>query len=472
VTMLNKERLNLLLLIVIKLSITLPFIASFPVDLDEPFSIFHAQKSLPELWGLFNSENNPPLHFILLHFWESLFGIDPYAVRSLSLLFSVITIPVIYSLSRIYLTKVPAYAVTLLFIFSDFHHYHSMEARTYSLFVLVFSITMLLLSKIILEKQHGLRNYVLLGIMNVVMFYTHYVSVFILFTEVVIALVFMKRLDRKGLMTTLLISILLVLPWSSVLLNRTQTMTGGASWVPEAQYSELYGLFNKFLNDRWVLAVLLFCSGISAYFSRKTIGKFIAVNHSRILLLILLIMVPFAMTFILSKTTELRFFYDRYLFFITLPLFILIIGLFDDHEIHSKILFIPFLAAYVAFFNFQPDNNRDGDAIASFVKSQNPDVILIAPEYYDLTFLYHYDREHFIDYTSVQNRTVKGIIPYDPQQRLSDQIASHRKLILIDAGFSFIEPENTLKNDLNELSEKISERQFKGGYNVSVWEQD
>ncbi|MCD4683180.1 MAG: hypothetical protein K8R86_07855, partial [Bacteroidales bacterium] len=63
---------------------------------DEPFTIFHAQMDLKSLFKLFPNENNPPLFFIILHFWIAIFGISPLSVRFLPMIFSVLTIPVLY----------------------------------------------------------------------------------------------------------------------------------------------------------------------------------------------------------------------------------------------------------------------------------------------------------------------------------------------------------------------------------------
>ena len=73
-------------LIALQLLVTLPFISVAAISIDEPFSIFYAQQDLGDLMSVFMDENNPPLHFVLLHYWINLFGISPLAVRSLSLL--------------------------------------------------------------------------------------------------------------------------------------------------------------------------------------------------------------------------------------------------------------------------------------------------------------------------------------------------------------------------------------------------
>ena len=127
-------------LIIIQLVVCLPFITSFPIALDEPFSIFWAQQDLSEMSTLFKTENNPPLHFVLLHFWIKLFGISAFAVRSLSLVFSLISVAILFKLALKFLSKEISIFVVLLFITSSFNHFHALEARTYSLVVLLFML--------------------------------------------------------------------------------------------------------------------------------------------------------------------------------------------------------------------------------------------------------------------------------------------------------------------------------------------
>ena len=111
------ERKIILGLICLQLLICLPFIDSYPVDLDEPFTIFWSQQDLDEMLTMFRNENNPPLHFFLLHFWIKIFGIGPVAVRSLSLIFSVLTIPVLFKLGKKVKHQNLGFLVCLFFIF-------------------------------------------------------------------------------------------------------------------------------------------------------------------------------------------------------------------------------------------------------------------------------------------------------------------------------------------------------------------
>ncbi|MCB0820743.1 MAG: glycosyltransferase family 39 protein, partial [Bacteroidetes bacterium] len=66
----------------------LPYIDSEPASLDEPFTLYWAQKSISDIFQLAYNENNPPLHFLILHFWMKLFGTSAFSWRLPSLLFS------------------------------------------------------------------------------------------------------------------------------------------------------------------------------------------------------------------------------------------------------------------------------------------------------------------------------------------------------------------------------------------------
>lgn len=458
------------LAVLLKLAISLPFINSFPIDLDEPFSIFHAQKSLPELMNLFSTENNPPLHFIMLHFWENLFGIDSSAVRSLSLFFSVLTMPILFSLGRKFLTVFGSVILLVLFIFSDFHHFHGLEARTYSLLIFLFTSSLYCLSTIILDKRYTYQNFILLAFLNILLFYTHYISIFIFLAEALILLVYFRKEHIKKYLASLILFSLVVAPWVSVLFNRSETIKNNGTWIEKAQFSELYGLMNKFLNDKWSMLILLICLTLLFLLNRKIFLKNILKEKQKFLFLLLLGLIPYIATFLMSRFFDINLFYDRYLFFVSIPIFILIIYFFDRDDLKVRMLLGLFVLTFLVRFDIHPDNNRDGDKIAKFVHTLPESVILIAPDYYDLTFIYHFDKELFKKYELVESESVNKIHPLGSKNSLEKLIAENDKLILVNANIEFTQPENTLIDDLNSDFELKSIQKFKGDYSVSFWE--
>lgn len=456
-------------LVLLKLLISIPFINSNPIDLDEPFSIFHSQNSLSGLFQIFQNENNPPLHFVLLHFWEQLFGIGPVSVRSLSLLFSVLTIVVLFKTGIKFFNSKTAIIVCLLFIFSDYHQYYGLEARTYSLLVLEFSVIIYLLLSIILAKNKvSFQTAVMLGLINILVFYTHYISIFILISEAFILLIYFKNFQLKNLLISGLIFIVGILPWISVLSNRVNTVKSNGTWLSKAQFSELYGLINKFFNDKWSFLTLVIVVIMLLIAKRSIFFKNISENRSVYLGMFVIFIIPFLGTFILSKFGIVEIFYDRYLFFLTLPLFLIVSILFGDREKIYTYGLIFIGLAYIMRFDIKPNNDRNGNELAEYVKTLNKESIVIAPFYYDLTFLYHYDRQLFKNNLVREISSQKGLYGINELKNL-EQINLKNKVIVIDAGFEFVNPGQSVKNwflDHEYILE--SEKGFKGNYKVYV----
>jgi len=60
--------------------------------------VHFAEMPLKQMLHYLQFENNPPLYFILLHFWMKLFGSGELAVRALSMIFGMASIPMVYVL--------------------------------------------------------------------------------------------------------------------------------------------------------------------------------------------------------------------------------------------------------------------------------------------------------------------------------------------------------------------------------------
>jgi uncharacterized membrane protein len=67
---------------------------------DEAFSVFYSQQSINELLQTLNNEANPPLYYLLLHFWIQIFGIGIVAVKSLNIIISIGTAILLFKLTN------------------------------------------------------------------------------------------------------------------------------------------------------------------------------------------------------------------------------------------------------------------------------------------------------------------------------------------------------------------------------------
>lgn len=79
----------------------------------------------------------PPIYIILAHFWIKLFGTEEVATRSLSAIFGVASIPLIYLIGKELFDRKVGLISAFLMAISQFQIYYSQDIRYYSLFVLM-----------------------------------------------------------------------------------------------------------------------------------------------------------------------------------------------------------------------------------------------------------------------------------------------------------------------------------------------
>jgi len=108
------------------------------VWLDEAFSIWMAWHRPGELLGLLvRIDQHPPLYYLLLALWQRLFGDLQGTVRSLSALFSTLTIPIIFLITkRVTRDQITALLAALLLAVAPFHVRFAQETRMYALLTL------------------------------------------------------------------------------------------------------------------------------------------------------------------------------------------------------------------------------------------------------------------------------------------------------------------------------------------------
>ena len=121
------------------------FIGKESLWFDEGLSVWFAQRPLVELWGQVPGyETHPPLYYTLLKVWISIFGDGESAVRALSALAGLFTIPLVYAMGRIVVGGKRGVATGLtaaaLFALAPVQVLYAQEARPYAF--LVFSSTL------------------------------------------------------------------------------------------------------------------------------------------------------------------------------------------------------------------------------------------------------------------------------------------------------------------------------------------
>jgi len=148
-------RLALLGITLLALALRLWHLNGQSLGYDEGYSVALARQSLSAIAAQTAADIQPPLYYDLLHFWMQLFGMGEAAVRSLSLLFGVLTVPLLYALGRRLFGPATGLGAALLGAVSPFWIWYAQEARNYTLVTFLGLLSSYLLLAVSLPCRAG-----------------------------------------------------------------------------------------------------------------------------------------------------------------------------------------------------------------------------------------------------------------------------------------------------------------------------
>jgi mannosyltransferase len=160
---------------------------------DEAVSVWLASHPVADLLRFRVGDlGNPPLYPSLLRVWTLGFGNGDAAVRALSAVLGIATVPLVYAVGRRIVGVSAALAGTLLFCLAPFHLQMAQEARTYTLLTLAGTTSVYTLLRA-LEQPQRWRWWIALGLAVGVMALSHYFGIFLALAEAGYVLVAWRR---------------------------------------------------------------------------------------------------------------------------------------------------------------------------------------------------------------------------------------------------------------------------------------
>lgn len=430
---------------ILNLALRILFINSREIAIDEPFSIFFSQQNINEIFEMLKTENNPPVHFLLLHFCIKLFGISAFSVRFLSVLFSALTTSIIFFTGKQFIGRFCGIVAALIFTFSNMHIYFSHEARVYPLFVLL-AVLSLYSFLTILKNPQKKSAYIFLTIWNLLIIYSHYFGFFVLITEF-ICILFIRELKPARIKFFLIFAILALcyIPNIIIFFNRLSVSIGG-TWVQEPLWSELYGNINRFINTKYntlTLLILIFTSAILFIIKKQTNIPLKSIFKNKTQVVIMLwFAIPYLLMFAISFKVPM--FLDRYILFTSVPLYLLIAILISQTSNNTKIktvFAIIFVISMIITTNLNPDNNRrvtEVVKISNELKGENG-IIVISPDYAYREYVYYYNFDYFRDYkNTVTLLNSDGIFPANDYSEIKNKLTNiSSNIVYVDCGAEF-----------------------------------
>jgi mannosyltransferase len=221
--------------------VVLRFLTRSDLWFDEALSADIARLPVGDLLDALARDGHPPLHYLLLHGWMQVFGEGDVAVRALSGVVSVATLPVAWIAGRRYGGRVCATAVLVVVATSPFALRYATEARMYSLVVLLVLLGWLAVGQA-LEDPRPLRL-LAVGVVSGLLLLTHYWALYLVAAVAALLGVRAARRTAPGRRTSLavlgavLAGGVLFLPWLPTFLD--QLGTTGTPWGAPSRPAEV-----------------------------------------------------------------------------------------------------------------------------------------------------------------------------------------------------------------------------------------
>jgi 4-amino-4-deoxy-L-arabinose transferase-like glycosyltransferase len=226
-----RDGVALLGLLVVGFLVRMPGLDERELWIDEANSVLIARESVPDIVGALRVDGNPPLYYVLLHTWMSLFGQGEVAVRALSLVLGLALVLVVALLGRAWFGRVAGGLAAFLVATSPLHVYYSREARMYTMVAVLAVLAIFAVDRLLVRRDRTSVVLAALALASVAL--THNYGLFLLpFAPLACLLVREQR--GRGLLVASLASVLaltLVSPWLPVVVG--QARSGVGDWIPE-----------------------------------------------------------------------------------------------------------------------------------------------------------------------------------------------------------------------------------------------
>lgn len=288
---------------------------------DEPFTVYWAQRSVSELFGMLRTESNPPLYFLIMHGWSQLVPLDPGWLRVPSAISSALTVWPLFLVGNRLGGRAVGLTAALLFSFSQHSYAFAHETRAYSLLVLActWAVWQLLRFASDADRHPSQRpaSIIWLVLANVLATWAHYFGWLMVGLELVIVFsVPMLRPVRLKMLVAAALTTVCSIPLLGILFSRAGISLGQGTWVDIPGWEEPYNMVMRWSNAPVVAVTFLALIALALTIARGRMRRM----HTAIPLL--WCSLPLVGMFLIS----LRFpiYLDRYLLFASVGFYLLV----------------------------------------------------------------------------------------------------------------------------------------------------
>jgi mannosyltransferase len=362
--------------------------------LDEALTVDIARLPVRQIPAALRRDGAPPLFYVLLHFWMGLVGTtSDTAVRALSGIFSVATLPLVWVAGRRLGGRTAAVTALLIVASSPFAIYYGTEARMYALVGFLVAAGTVAIMRGLEQPRPG--NVATTGLCTAALLYTHYWALYlVLVTGLWLLWVAwrgpeQRRRPARWLFGAMVIGSLTFVPWLPIFVF--QARHTGTPWAQPADFAAMVNAVSSFAgggtNQGRALGLLFFALAGLGFFGVARSARTIELDlrgqpRARVLGWVFLATIVVA---IVGGYVSKSAFEARYAMVIFVPL-VLLIGLgattFADRRVRAGVIGAAVVFGFVASVpNIANTRTEAGQVAAVLARLGRPgDVVAFCPD--------------------------------------------------------------------------------------------
>ena len=240
---------TLLALFVVGLVLRLYGLGSESLWYDELWAVRIARMEPLEIMRASLGDNNPPLYYLILHYWMLLVGHSEVAIRLPSAIAGALAVPLIYGIGSLLFSRAAGLMAALILSLSAYQIRYAQEGRAYALLVFLALASFYFLERLLTDGNRSRLVTAGYVVSTTLLMYTHVYGILLVAAQGVYLLATRQAL-RKWLLPTGLVAVLYVpgVAWLAVNVLSSQGAWNNAMfWVPEptlAHVAEFFVLYS------------------------------------------------------------------------------------------------------------------------------------------------------------------------------------------------------------------------------------
>lgn len=450
------------------------------IRLDEAQSLWQTSRSPAAIVETVGKDVHVPLYHLGLHFWRLFVGDDLYTARAFSLLFYLLTIPVVYALGTLAFRRSVGLFAATLFALSPFMNWYGSEVRMYTLFAFLATLNQYFFIRILkLRDNRAWWGFAITAVLGV---FTHYFFLLLLAAQGLFFLWNRERFPEHALRHMLTIAgvvTALFTPWVLYMLSLGEAGLQEPLLITPTlvnvfnTFSEfLFGFQNDHLNTLlvalWPLSILLL------FLALRKQARFTVESRYFLFTLVFSITAAFLVSIVVQPV-----FVSRYLVFTVPVLYLLLAAVFSLYpqtlaRTAGTLLVLLMVGGLgiEAVSATTPVKEDYQDVVAHLEAQGSPhDIVLISPPFTIYPVEYYYDGVAPISTLPYWDRYEQGPIPSFSPETLPDDITNltdsyERVWVMLsyDQGY-----ESEIRQYFETHYHRIEERTYSPGLTLALY---